>query len=83
MSMDNLLHVPSFCNLKGILIRVLQRNRISVIYIYIYIYVCVCVCVYIYIYICIYTEGKIYCKELTPMIAGSSKPEIHWIRLES
>ena len=79
MSMDNLLHVPSFCNLKGILIRVLQRNRISGIYIYIY--MCVCVCVYIYI--CIYTEGKIYFQELTPMIAGSSKPEIHWIRLES
>ena len=81
MSMDNLLHVPSFCNLKGILIRVLQRNRISGIYIYTHTHICVCVCVCVCV--CIYTEGKIYFQELTPVIAGSSKPEIHWIRLES
>lgn len=61
MSMGSLLHVPSFCNLKGVLIRVLQRNRISG----------------------VYTEGKIYFQELTPMVAGPSKSEIHWIRLES
>lgn len=57
MSMGSLLHGPSFCNLKGVLIRVLQRNRISGVY-------------------TMYTEGKIYFRELTPMIAGASLKSI-------